>query len=54
METLSKVINVNDTVECLTADGWETGTVIKISNNVITVFMDYVQKEMEFTVEQIR
>ena len=54
METLSRVINENDIVECLTADGWETGTIVKISNNIITVFMDYVQREMDFTIEQIR
>jgi hypothetical protein len=54
METLSRVINENDIVKCLTADGWETGTIVKISNNIITVFMDYVQREMDFTIEQIR
>jgi hypothetical protein len=54
MKILSRVIKKNDIVECLTADGWENGTIVKISNNVITVFMDYVQREMDFTIEQIR
>ena len=54
MNTLSKVIKENDIVECLTSDGWETGTVVKISDDTVTVFMDYVQKEMDFTIEQIK
>ena len=54
MKTLSREIKENDIVECLTNDGWESGTIVKISNNVITVFMDYVQREINFTIEQIR
>jgi hypothetical protein len=54
MKTLSKVIKENDIVECLTNDGWESGTIVKISNDVITVFMDYIQRKMDFTIEQIR
>ena len=54
MNTLSKVIKENDVVECLTADGWESGTVVKLSDNTVTVFMDHVQREMMFTIEQIR
>jgi hypothetical protein len=51
---LDKIIKEKDIVECVTADGWESGTVIKISDDVITVFMDYVQREMEFTIDRIR
>ena len=54
MNTLGREIKENDIVECLTADGWETGKIVKLSNDTITVFMGYVQKEMVFTIEQIR
>ena len=54
METLSRVIKENDIVECVTADGWEIGKIVKISNDIITVFMYYAQREMDFTIEQIK
>jgi hypothetical protein len=54
MTTLGKAIKENDVVECLTADGWESGTIVKLSNDIVTVFMDHVQHEMDFTIEQVR
>jgi hypothetical protein len=54
MTTPSKTIKENDVVECLTADGWESGTIVKLSYDIVTVFMDHVQREMEFNLEQIR
>jgi hypothetical protein len=54
MTTPSKTIKENDIVECLTADGWESGTVVKVSYDIVTVFMNYVQSEMKFSLEQIR
>jgi hypothetical protein len=54
MTTPSKTIEENDVVECLTADGWESGTVVKVSADNVKVFMDHVQSEMEFSLEQIR
>jgi hypothetical protein len=54
MTTPSKTIKENDIVECLTADGWETGTVVKVSADNVKVFMNHVQREMEFNLEQIR
>jgi hypothetical protein len=54
MTTLGKTIKENDVVECLTADGWESGTVVKLSDATVTVFMDHVQQELMFTIEHIR
>ena len=54
MTTPSKTIKENDIVECLTADGWETGTVVKVSADNVKVFMNHVQREVEFNLEQIR
>ena len=50
----SKPIKENDIVECLTADGWDSGTVVKVSADNVKVFMNHVQIEMEFNFEQIR
>jgi hypothetical protein len=43
----TRTIRVNDVVECLTADGWECGTVTAISEDTITVFMDYLYENHE-------
>jgi hypothetical protein len=53
-KTETKTIRVNDVVECLTPDGWECGTVTAISENTITVFMDYIYEESEFTLDLVR
>ena len=53
-KTETKTIRVNDVVECLTPDGWECGTVTAISEDTITVFMDYLDEDRDFTLDLIR
>jgi hypothetical protein len=50
----TKTIKKGDVVECLTADGWECGTVTKVTANKITAFMDYIGRESEFELELVR
>ena len=47
-------INVGDSIECLTEDGWEFGKVTKTTEITVTVFMEYIQKEKEFKIDLIR
>tara|TARA_R110000850_G_scaffold34024_5_gene92285 strand:- start:2489 stop:2662 length:174 start_codon:yes stop_codon:yes gene_type:complete len=47
-------INKGDNVECLTADGWEVGVVTKLTEDTITVHMDYIDEERDFTIDLIR
>jgi tetrahydromethanopterin S-methyltransferase subunit B len=47
-------INIGDVVGCLTADGWEAGVVTKVTEDIITVHMDYIDEEREFTIDLIR
>ena len=52
--TRTKEICEGDTIECLTADGWECGTVTKVEPNRITAFMNYIGEEREFEIELIK
>lgn len=47
-------INIGDPVECLTEDGQEFGKVTKTTETIVTVFMEYIQKEKEFKIDLIR
>jgi hypothetical protein len=49
-----KNINVGDIVECLTSDGWESGEVTKVTTDIITVFMNYIDEEKEFEINEVR
>jgi hypothetical protein len=53
-KTETKTIRVNDVVECLTPDGWECGRVTAISEDTITVFMDYLYEDRDFTLHLVR
>jgi hypothetical protein len=52
--TITVEIKVDDVVECLTADGWESGRVIYPKEDSLIVFMDYTQEVKEFKIEDIR
>ena len=54
-------IKIGDIIECLTEDGWESGTVTMVTDTVtmvtetnVTVFMDYIGCEREFDMDLIR
>jgi hypothetical protein len=52
--TRTKTINEEDNIECLTADGWECGTVTKVEADKITAFMDYIGEEREFELDLVK
>jgi hypothetical protein len=52
--TRTKTINEGDNIECLTADGWEFGTVTKVEADKITAFMDYIGEEREFELDLVK
>jgi hypothetical protein len=52
--TRTITINIGDVVECLTSDGWECGIITKFTENKIIVFMDFIGKECEFNIDDIR
>lgn len=47
-------LNVDDTVECLTSDGWLTGKVLSFNEDKINVFVEELQSERLFESEFIR
>ena len=53
-KTETKTIRVDDVVECLTPDGWECGTVTSISEDTITVFMDYLDEDRDFSLNLVK
>jgi len=52
--TKTKTISIGDIVECLTRDGWESGEVINLTPDVITVLMDGIGDELDFGIDRIR
>jgi hypothetical protein len=56
MKTIATEIKINDVVECLTTDGWETGVIVSINDaeNYATVHMHHTDTEMNFSPEFIR
>jgi len=49
-----ETVNVGDIVECLTADGWESGKVMTVASDTVTVFMHYIGEEKEFKISEVR
>jgi len=47
-------IKIGDIIECLTEDGWESGTVTMVTETNVTVFMDYIGCNREFSMDLIR
>ena len=52
--TRTKEIREGDTIECLTEDGWECGTVTKVEPDRITAFMDYIGDEREYEIDLVK
>jgi len=51
---VTTTINKGVVVECLTSDGWECGVVTKVTKDKITVFLDFIDTEREFEINEIR
>lgn len=47
-------INIGDTIECLTEDGYEVGYITNISEHDVTCYMEYINEERTFAHDLIR
>jgi TusA-related sulfurtransferase len=52
--TKTITINVGDVIEVLTNDGWEVANVTAVTKDKISALVIDFDKELEFTIDEIR